>query len=462
MFTQSVYINRRNNLKSNGLKGVGLLLGNTESPMNYAANTYKFRQDSTFLYFFGLNLSNLAGVIDFDSGEEYIFGDDVEIDDIIWMGPQPTMKELAGQVGVNKVLPFSNLYEYISKQLNLKREIHFLPPYRAENKILLNELLGISIKELKTKSSVELVRAVVSLRSIKSDEEIAEMEIAAEIGYKMHMCVFKMAKPGIKEQEIAGMMDGISYQYGEGPSFPTILSVHGETLHNPYHNNIMQSGQLLLADAGAQANSFYASDYTRVTPVSGKFTQKQKEIYEIVRRANQNTIEMSAPGQKYLDIHLAAAKVIASGLIDLGLMKGNPDEAVDKGAHTLFFVHGLGHMLGLDVHDMENLGENYVGYDNELNRSTEFGTGSLRFARTLKPGMIVTDEPGIYFIPALIEKWKAENKSSEFINYNQVEKYLDFGGIRLEDDLLITDNGCRLIGKRLPITIDEVENAMKA
>jgi Xaa-Pro aminopeptidase len=461
MFTKSIYINRRKNLKSKGLNGIGLFLGNTESPMNYPANTYRFRQDSSFLYFFGLNLSNLAAVIDFDNGEEYLFGDDVDIDDIIWMGPQPKMNELGNQIGIKNVLPINKLYDFISKQIQLKRTIHYLPPYRAENKILLNELLDIPIKSLKNLSSTELVRAVVSLRSIKAEEEIQEMEIAAEIGYKMHMCVFKMARPGIKEQEIAGMMDGIAYQYGQGPSFPTILSIHGETLHNPYHNNIMQDGDLLLADAGAQANSYYASDFTRVTPVSGKFTQKQKEIYEIVRRANQNPIEISAPGKKYIDIHLAAAKVIANGLIELGLMKGNVDDAVAQGAHTLFFVHGLGHMIGLDVHDMEDLGENYVGYDDELQRSEEFGTGSLRFAKTLKPGMIVSNEPGIYFIPALIEKWKAENKFSEFINYSQVEKYMNFGGIRLEDEILITEDACRLIGKRLPIEIKDVEDAMK-
>jgi len=456
MFKKETYINRRNALKSKLKTGIVLIPGNEESSMSYPANTYHFRQDSNFLYFFGLNQPHLIGLIDIDNDTDYIFGDDVEIDDIIWMGQQPSVASLANKVGIENTNKYSTIYEFIKKVHT--RKIHFLPTYRGEQKIFYQNLLGIHPDFLENYYSTELIKAVIDLRSVKDDDEIAEIEKSIEIAYDMHITAMQMCKPGVLESDIAGAIEGIAIARGSMVSFPVILSQNGETLHNHSHNNVLESGRLMLTDAGAETTMNYCSDFTRTIPVSGKYTNQQREIYQLVLDANMRAIEMSAPGVRFLDVHLTAAKVIVAGLKDLGLMKGNVDEAVTQGAHALFFPHGLGHMMGLDVHDMEGLGEDFVGYDETISRSKQFGTAYLRLAKKLQPGYVFTDEPGIYFIPALIDMWKKENKFSNFINYDKVESYRSFGGIRIEDDLLITADGCRILGKPIPKTVNEIEN----
>jgi len=461
MFKPEIYKSRRDALKAKIKSGVAFFPGNTDSPMNYPANTFHFRQDSTFLYFFGIDLQGLCGVIDFDEGKDILFGDDVGIDDIIWMGPQPSMIDYASKVAVENVKPTSDLAGYLQKVLASGRQLHFLPPYRGETKIMLEQLTGVKISEQKDKASVEFIKAVVSLRNIKDQHEIAELEKAAAIGYEMHVTSMRMAHPGETERRIAGIIEGIALSHGTMTSFPIILSQNGETLHNHDHSQVLQAGRMLLTDAGAETTTHYASDFTRTFPVGGKFSQRQRDIYQIVLDANNKATEAIKPGIKYQEIHLLAARVIADGLKSLNLMKGDMAEAVRQGAHAMFFPHGLGHMMGMDVHDMENLGENYVGYDEETQRIQQFGTAYLRLGRRLEPGFVLTNEPGIYFIPALISLWKKEGKFTEFINYAEAEKYLDFGGVRLEDDILVTETGSRLIGKRIPITIEEVEETMK-
>jgi len=461
MFTNDTYKKRRAGLLSHIKSGIILILGNSEVGMNYPSNTYRFRQDSSFLYLFGLDEPDVAGVIDADSGEEILFGNEVTMDDIIWMGPQPALAEKAEWAGVKKSMQYDHLQSYIAEQKAKGRKIHYLPPYRDYNKILLSKLLSQSIDSVMNEVSESLIKAVVALREIKEQCEIEEMDKAANIGYMMHYTAMKMAKTGMVEQELVGIMEGISISNGTMPSFPIILSQNGETLHNHMHHQILTDGRLLVIDAGAETNSHYASDFTRTIPSGGKFTQKQADIYTIVSTANNLAIDMARPGINYREVHLASAKVLAQGLINLGLMKGDADEAVAAGAHALFMPHGLGHQLGLDVHDMEDLGENYVGYNDQIVRATQFGLRSLRMGKELKVGHALTVEPGIYFIPALIEKWKRDNTNAEFINFDKLTAYYDFGGIRLEDDILITPNGCRLLGsKRLPITVEDVEKEM--
>ncbi len=458
MFEKKIYQERRNALKSKGLKGVALFLGNVDSPMNYLDNPFHFRQDSTFLYFFGLDFQGLAGVIDFDSGEEYIFGNDVDIADIIWMGPQVPVSENAAKVGISVTLPFSKLSDFISEVIRKGRKLHILPPYRGENKILLSNLLNVSTYQIQQYVSLELIKAVIDLRSVKGPEEIEEIKKACATGYEMHVTAMKMAMPGIWEQKIAGTIEGIALAGGGMTSFPTILSQHGETLHNHDHSQILEKGKLMICDAGAESLLHYASDFTRTTPVGGKFTQKQQEIYEIVLAANNKATSLIKPGETYLSVHLAAAAVIVSGLKELGLMRGDVEEAVKNGAHAMFFPHGLGHMMGLDVHDMEDLGQIYVGYDDETRPIDQFGTAYLRMGRRLQPGFVITNEPGIYFIPALIDKWQNEKINSDFINFDKVNQYREFGGIRLEDDILVTENGSEILGERIPIDPNELEN----
>jgi len=459
MFDTPIYVNRRNKLKAQLKTGMALFLGNNYAPMNYAANTYPFRQDSNFLYFFGLNDAKLAAIIDFESGEEIIFGNDVDIDAIIWMGPQPSLKERGALCGVTDTRPYAELDKFITQ--NIGREIHFLPPYRADNSILLENLLGIKPAVQKKFASAELIKAVVALRSVKEACEIEALEQAQKIAYEMHTEGMKMARPGIYEREIAGKMEGIALSHGAVVSFPVILTINGQTLHNHYHGNMLKEGDLVLVDAGAEAPSHYCTDHTRTYPVSGKFTQKQKEIYEIVLNANKQAIKMMKPGLTFQSVHFHACKVITNGLKALGLMKGDTEEAVRLGAHAMFFPHGLGHMMGLDVHDMEDLGENFVGYDEQTKRSSLFGTAYLRMGRQLQEGFVVTVEPGIYFIPALIEKWEKENKFPEFINYDKVKEYVNFGGIRIEDDILVTKDGYKNLGQPIPKEVDDIEKLMQ-
>jgi Xaa-Pro aminopeptidase len=458
MFNSEVYSGRRNELRKKIKSGLALFIGNVESPMNYPSNTYHFRQDSDFLYFFGLDIPGFAGVIDFDSGKDIIFGNDVDMDDIIWMGPQPTVKELALKCGITDTAPMKGLEGTIRQAVTKKRKIHFLPPYRGETKMTLGMLLQENPCQMKTFASTELIKAVVSLRSIKEQVEIEEIEKSLSIAYEMHVTAMRMCKPGIKEQDIFGAIEGIALSKGAGVSFPVILSINGQTLHNHLHSNVLREGKMMVTDAGAESQLHYASDITRTTPVGGRFSRQQKEIYEIVLKANTDSINATKPGMSNRDLHMNACKIIAGGLKELGLMKGNVDEAVKEGAHALFMPHGLGHMMGLDVHDMEGLGENFVGYNEEVKRSEQFGTAFLRFALPYKPGHVFTVEPGIYFIPELIELWKGEGKYRDFINYDKLSSYMEIGGIRIEDNVLITENGHKLLGRPIPKTTSEIEN----
>ncbi|MCK4836211.1 MAG: aminopeptidase P family protein, partial [Candidatus Aminicenantes bacterium] len=439
MFDKDVYLKRREFLKKQLGSGLIIFLGNNESAMNYPANPYHFRQDSNFLYFFGLDLPGFAGLMDIDEGKEFVFGDDFTVDDIIWMGPQPTVKELAAKTGIDNTGNFGQLKETIARDLSGSRKIHFLPPYRGENSLMLSRLLGISPDYLNNYASVDMIRAIVQQRSVKSQEEVAEVEKALDISYEMYLQAMKMARPGVYEREIVGQIEGIVGSYGSHVAFPTILTIHGETLHNHYHGNRLEKNNLLVIDSGAESPEHYASDITRTFPVGGEFTTRQREIYEIVLKSQLTAMDSIKPETSYKDIHLQVARIMVNGLKDIGLMKGEVDAAVNEGAHALFYPHGLGHMMGLDVHDMEDIGENHVGYDDKIRRSDQFGLAYLRLAKKLRPGFVFTVEPGIYFIPALIDQWKSENKFDQYINYTMVEDYRNFGGIRIEDDVVVTE-----------------------
>ncbi len=457
LFNKKVYKDRRDILRSKIKSGIAIFPGNVNVPYNYPANPFRFRQDSSFLYYFGLNMPGFTAVIDFDEGKDYIFGDDIGIEDIIWMGPQPAVKDLAAKVGVENTYPLNELNTFVGNAKEKNRKIHFLPPYRYQTKLFLQDLTGIPAGETSSKASIDLIKAVVDMRLIKDKYEIDYLDKIMDVGYEMHVTAMIMAKEGVYEREIVGAMEGVAAGYGGSVSFPVILSKRGEILHNENHENLLKNGDLLLVDAGFDSPMGYATDHTRTFVVGGKFSELQKSIYNIVLAANDSVHEASKPGIQYKEMHFLACKVIAQGLIDMGIMKGNAEEAVAAGAHTLFMPHGLGHAMGLDVHDMEGLGEDFVGYGDELKRSTEFGTAYLRFARTLKPGHVVTNEPGIYFIPALIDKCKSEGLNKDFINYDEVEKLKNFGGIRLEDDMLITENGSRNLGKnRIPVYLEEL------
>ncbi|MEE8605661.1 MAG: aminopeptidase P family protein [Candidatus Aminicenantaceae bacterium] len=457
MFDSKIYVERRARLKEQIGSGLLLFLGNEESPMNYPANPYYFRQDSSFLYFFGLNMPFLAAIVDVDQEKDVIFGDDVEMEDIIWMGLLPSMKERAALVGVAETAPLAQLEETIKAAQQKGKTIHYLPPYRPENVLKVAQLLGIEHDSVKKYASKEFIKAVVAQRNVKIPEEIAQMELAHEVTYDMYFAAMKMAKTGVFEYEIVGKMEGIMGASDCHVAFPIILTKNGQILHNHYHGNQLEEGNLLVMDSGSESPMKYASDITRTVPVGGRFTEKQKQIYEVVLQAQEMAIQNIKPGIMFKDIHLQSAAVIASGLKEAGLMKGDTDAAVQAGAHALFFPHGLGHMIGLDVHDMEDLGEDFVGYDHTVERNSQFGLAYLRLAKKLEPGHVVTVEPGVYFIPALIDQWAAENKFDQFIDYAKVEEYRDFGGIRIEDDVLVTQDGSQVLGKSIPKTVEEVE-----
>ncbi len=458
MFKSSIYSHRRTRLKRQVDSGILLFLGNQESPMNYPTNPYHFRQDSSFLYFFGLDSPGLAGVIDVDNDQDSLFGDDVSVDDIIWMGNQPLMQERGEQVGVTETFPAAQLKETLKEALNQGRKIHFLPPYRPENILKLQDLLGLQPSMVREYVSEQLVMAVVEQRSVKIAEEIEQIELALDASYEMQTTAMKMTRPGVVERQIAGVVEGIALSHGGMVSFPVILTINGQILHNHHHGNVLEAGRLMVNDSGAESALHYAGDITRTIPVSGRFSDKQKEIYTIVLKAQNEAIHAIEPGVMNKDVHLKAAQTIAKGLNELGLMQGDVDEAVKVGAHALFMPHGLGHMMGLDVHDMEDLGEKYVGYDKTVKRSDQFGLAFLRLARELKTGYVLTVEPGIYFIPALIDKWIQEDKFPEFIDYRKVNQYRDFGGIRIEDDVLVTESGVRVMGRPIPKTIEDLED----
>jgi len=456
MFEAETYIERRSRLKKEIGSGLILFPGNDESPMNYADNTFPFRQDSSFLYFFGLDRPGLAGLIDADSGKETIFGDNPTVDDIVWMGAQPTLSDRCHAVGISTASPLSALDSVLDQAMKQNRKVHFLPPYRPENKIKLWRLLAIDPAVAGDAASIDLIRAVVNQRNYKTDEEIEEIEKAVNITVEMHLTAMRMARPGMVEEQIAASVHEVALAAGGDISFPVIATVHGEILHNHYHGHTLEKGQLFLLDAGAETGRHYAGDMSSTFPVDRTFTTRQKEIYQISLDAHLAAVDMLRPGVPFREVHRRACKTIAAGLKELGLMKGNIDDAVEQGAHALFFPCGTGHMIGLDVHDMEDLGEVYVGYDGKP-KSTLFGLKSLRLARPLEPGFVHTIEPGIYFVPPLIDLWRGEGRFGDFIDYDRVDGYIDFGGIRNEEVYAITSDGARLLGNPLPKTIDEVE-----
>ncbi|MCQ2072777.1 MAG: aminopeptidase P family protein [Bacteroidaceae bacterium] len=461
LFDSRTYTERRRILREKVGSGLILFFGNNNAPCNYPANGYTFRQDSSFLYFFGQERDGLVGIIDADSGQEWLLGDDIDIEDIIWTGFVPSVHDLAAQSGVSSTAPLAQLPIMLSKARGRGQKIHFLPPYRHDHMIQIADLMDMHPLQTRAAASVDLIKAVVSMRSIKSDAEVAEIERAMAIGYKMHTAAMKACRPGVTEKSIGGLMEGIAMTEGAKVSFNSIVSMHGEIFHGDPSLKPLEAGRLLLVDAGAETVNSYCSDNTRTMPVSGRFTAKQREIYSIVEACHDLTIEKARPGLKWMDMHLDVCRLMTDRLKDIGLMKGDTEEAVQAGAHAMFLQHGLGHMMGMDVHDMEGLGQIYVGFDDEVRPSDQFGTDCLRCGRRLQPGFVMTDEPGIYFIPALIDKWKAEKMHTEFINYDKLEEYRDFGGIRIEDDILITEGGCRVLGKDIiPYHPDDVEAFM--
>ena len=463
LFSKSTYVERRNELKKLVGSGLIVLFGNNDSPANYPSNTYKFRQDSSFLYYFGLHRNGLVGVIDVDNDREYLVGDEIDIEDIVWYGSVTSVAEMAEMTGVARTAAMRELPAIVESAKAQGEEVHFLPPYRFDNQIQIMDLLGIHPSQQKAAASLKLIAAVVKMRTTKTEEEIAELERAAEIGYEMHTTAMRLCRPGITEQYIGGMVDGIANAYGCMVSFQTIATQHGEVMHGNPSTAKLEAGRLMLVDAGAETNENYCSDNTRTTPVSGVFTQKQKDIYNIVVECHDHVLEVAKPGVKWWDVHFAVCRIITERLQQLGLMTGDVEESLKAGAHAMFLPHGLGHSMGMDVHDMEGLGQVYVGFDNEVRPSTQFGTNALRFGRRLQKGFVVTDEPGIYFIPALIDDWKKNGTNAQFLNFDKIDEYRDFGGIRIEDDVLITDEGCRFIGsKRIPYHVEDVEEFMRS
>ena len=463
MFSKDTYISRRAELKRLVGSGVVILFGNNESPANYPANAYSpMRQDSSFLYYFGQHREGLVGVIDIDSDSEMLLGDDIDVEDIVWMGFTPSVADLAAEVGITKTAPVKELKAICDKAIAQKQIIHFLPPYRYDTKILIMDLLGIHPNQQKEKASLRLIQAVVKMRATKEPQEIEAIERACNVGYNMHTLAQILIKPGVTERFVAGQVDGIARSMTQGNSFATIFSQHGEIMHGAPSDAALEDGRLVLCDAGCELDD-YCSDHTRTMPVNGKFSQRQLEIYSIVEECHDYVLEVAKPGVKYMDVHFAVCRRMTERLKELGLMKGDTDEAVAAGAHAMFLPHGLGHMMGMDVHDMEGLGQIYVGFDEETRPNLEqFGTNCLRMGRRLEEGFVVTDEPGIYFIPALIDDWKSSGHCKEFLNFDMLETYKDFGGIRIEDDILITNDGCRFLGnKRIPYHPQELEDFMK-
>lgn len=462
MFKKDIYIDRRNKLRSKMKSGLVVIIGNNESPVNYPSNGYHFRQDSNFLYFFGINQAGFVGVMDIEADNDCIYADDFSLDDIIWMGDLPTVKEQAAMVGVSSTYSLRELQLTLQNAIKSGRRIHFLPQYRTDNRMFLQSMIGVDTAFQPQYVSQELIKAIVSLREIKSVEEIEDIERACEIGYEMHTTAMRICREGIYEREIAGVIEGIALSKGAGVSFHSIVSQNGETLHNHCHANKLQNGRLLLIDAGAETPMNYCSDNTRTIPVSGKFSPLQRDIYNIVVSMVDRAMDIIKPGVTYKSVHLEVMKVLVEGLSSVSLMKGNVEDAVAAGAGAMFMPHGLGHLMGLDVHDMEDLGENFVGYNQEIERDAQFGLASLRMAKRLEKGHVLTVEPGIYFIPALLKKWQEQKINANFINYDKVSQVLGLGGIRIEDDVLITETGRRILGKkRIPYTVEQVESFMK-
>ena len=464
MFSKETYIQRRNELKKLVGEGIIILFGNNESPCNYPANSYApMRQDSAFLYYFGQHRDGLVGVIDIDNDKEWLIGDDIDVEDIVWMGFTPSVADLAAEVGVANTAPMNKLKDILSPipSGGVGGRLHFLPPYRHDTQIQIMDLLGIHPSKQKEAASLALIKAVVKMRSTKEPQEIAAIDRACDVGYLMHTTAQRLIKPGVTERFIGGQVDGIARSHASGTSFATIFSQHGEIMHGNPSAAKLEAGRLVLCDAGCELDD-YCSDHTRTMPVNGKFTQRQLDIYNIVVECHDYVLNVAKPGVKYMDVHFAVCRLMTERLKELGLMKGDVDEAVAAGAHAMFLPHGLGHMMGMDVHDMEGLGQIYVGFDEETRPNLEqFGTNCLRMGRRLQEGFVVTDEPGIYFIPALIDDWRKSGHCAEFLNFDLLETYKDFGGIRIEDDVLITADGCRFLGeKRIPYHPKDIEDFM--
>ena len=453
MFARETYVQRRAQLKKNVGSGVLLFLGNEEQGLNYEDNAFLYRQDSTFLYYFGISTPSLAAIIDIDNDREIIFGDELSIDYIVWMGVQPTLRDKSESVGITDVRPAGKLADYLHEATQKGQTIHYLPPYRAEHRIKLNEWLGLPIA--RQEGSVPFIRGVVAQRNYKTAEEIEEIERACNVTADMHIAAIKAVRPGLYEYEVSAEIERVAHANGCTLSFPTIATINGQTLHNHVHHNLVKEGDLFLIDAGAELPSGYCGDMSSTVPAT-KFTTRQREVYEIQNAMHLESVKALRPGIPYMEVYDLSARVLVEGMKSLGLMKGNAEDAVREGAHALFYPHGLGHMMGLDVHDMENFGEVWVGYNGQP-KSTQFGRKSQRLAIPLEPGFVFTVEPGIYFIPELIDLWKGEKKFADFINYDKVEEYRHFGGIRNEEDYLVTADGARRLGKKIPLTPEEVE-----
>lgn len=454
MFAKETYVQRRARLKKNMGSGVLLFMGNDEQGMHYEDNTFRYRQDSTFLYYFGLSFAGLSAIIDIDEDKEIIFGDELTIDHIVWMGTQPTLKEKSERVGIAETRPYGEIVNYLHKAIQKGRTVHYLPPYRAEHKLKLMDWLGVPPAH--QEGSVPFIRAIVSQRSYKSAEEIVEIEKACDVTADMHTTAMKVIRPGMYEYEVVAEMNRIAEMNNCQLSFATIATINGQTLHNHYHGNKVKPGDLFLIDAGAEVESGYAGDMSSTVPADKTFTSKQRAVYEIQNAMHVAAVNALRPGIPYMEVYELTARTLVEGMKGLGLMKGNTDDAVREGAHALFYPHGLGHMMGLDVHDMENLGEVWVGYDGQP-KSAQFGRKSQRLARPLEPGFVLTVEPGVYFIPELMDKWQSEKKFMDFVNYDKLQEYRTFGGIRNEEDYLITADGARRLGKKIPLTSEEVE-----
>ncbi|MCF0255565.1 MAG: aminopeptidase P family protein [Bacteroides heparinolyticus] len=454
MFAKETYVQRRALLKKTIGSGVLLFLGNDEQGLNYEDNIFRYRQDSTFLYFFGLSFAGLSAVIDIDEDKEIIFGDELSIDHVVWMGTQPTLHEKAAAVGIREVRPSGDIVAYLHKVVRKGQAINYLPPYRAEHKLKLMDWLGVPPS--RQEGSVPFIRAVVAQRNHKSAEEIVEIEKACDVTADMHITAIQTVRPGMYEYEVVAEMNRIAGMNNCEHSFATIATINGQTLHNHYHGNKVKPGDLFLIDAGAELPSGYCGDMSSTVPADKTFTPRQRAVYEIQNAMHLASVDALRPGIPYMKVYEQSAQVMVEGLKSLGLMKGNAEDAVREGAHALFYPHGLGHMMGLDVHDMENFGEVWVGYDGQP-KSTQFGRKSQRLAMPLQPGFVLTVEPGIYFIPELIDLWEGQKKFTDFINYDKVEEYRNFGGIRNEEDYLITETGARRLGKKIPLTPEEVE-----
>ena len=458
MFAAEIYEARRAVLASK-LQGVGLFPANPLSPMNYAHNPHPYVQDGCFAYYFGIPQPAIVGVIDFDSGESLLFGDDPTLDDLIWLGTATTMREWMERAGVARVLPLAQLGDWLA-QTRGGRTVHFTPPYRGTVAAQLSELLDIPAAAIAKKASVAVIRAIVAQRELKAPEEIAEMETALAVTAEMHKLAMRLSRPGVMEHEVSGQVEGIARAADLRLAYPVIFSSQGEVLHNDRHDRRLAGGDLIVHDSGAASANGYASDITRTLPVSGSFDARQRRCYELVLRAQLAAIDACRAGRPYLSVHKLAARVLVEGLVEEHVFRGDADEIVETGAYALCFQTGVGHQIGLDVHDMEALGEDYVGYDDTVNRSKLFGLRNLRMAKALKPGMVVTVEPGLYFIPALIDRWDSEGRHKDFIDYARVREFIPVHGIRIEDDVLIAENGPRVLGPPIPKTVKEAEAAM--